>query len=55
MRNQDTLSWKEERESGKQARELDAGAVVGKAGPLPTAIGQEEDGDKGTPPSEIQA
>lgn len=54
MRNQDTLSWKEERESGKQARELDAGAVVGKAGPLPTAIGQEEDGDKGTPPSEIQ-
>lgn len=46
MQNQDTLSWKEE-------RELDAGAVVGKAGPLPTAIGQEEDGDKGTPPLRI--
>ena len=53
MQNQDTLSWKEERESGKQAREFDAGAVVGKAGPVPTAIGQEEDGDKGTPPLRI--
>ena len=37
MWNQDTLSWKEERESGKQARESAAGAVVGRAGPMPTA------------------
>ena len=55
MRNQDTLSWKEESESGKQARESAAGAVVGRAGPLlQPAIDQEEDGDQGTPPLGIQ-
>lgn len=55
MRNQDTLSWKEESESGKQARESADGAVVGRAGPfLQPAIGQEEDGDQGTPPLGIQ-
>lgn len=47
-----------ELERGKRkwkASKSAAGAVVGRAGPLlQPAIGQEEDGDQGTPPLGIQ-